>query len=399
MAHNKNRRFKRRRVTRRVKRLRRRGRSIRSTAHGPWLVLGFWVLLSAAAICSVVFLLIPMFARRAEEPAPTMQVAVSPAVTVVPYDIQTVELGTLQKEVDPGVRYVGSPVFFEETLVFSGGVDDAGNPLMKEMYALNVAEGESPQKLGITAENQDIFSICINENWIVYTDGNRDEGGSIIAYNRAESASVLVKEYYAGQPRLSLAGDVLCWTERTGTYMDKLYACDLNTLEAVTVATFENDTYGQSAPTAAGNVLMWAEDDPDRAPGDDRSSVIKTLDLTTGQVSTYAPGTYVHDPMTNGTDVIWSDSDHGENAALYFSKAGQEPVLIAENVVNYGISDKFFAYNCEGHIYVYFIEDGYEQIITPFKENALLAGVSSDKVIWYEMGISSKDVLKYATIS
>lgn len=400
MAHSRNNRFKKKnRVTRRVRRVRRRGRSIMSRPNGPWLVLGFWVLLVVAAVCAAVFLIVPMFSRSAEEPAPTMQIAATPENTVIPYYIQTIELGALQKEINPGVRYVGSPVFFEETLVFSGGTDGDGNPLMKDLYVLDTAEGDTPQTIGIQAQNTDIFSICINENWIVYTDGSRDGAGSIYAYDRAERAVSLVKNYYAGQPELALTGNTLCWIERTGTYMDKLYVCDLITKEAVTVTTFENSPYGQSTLTAANGVVMWADEDPDRAYGEGRKSVIYKLDLQTGETAQYAPGVYVHDPMTNGTDVIWMDSAHGENAKLYFSKDGGEPAVIAENVLAYGISEKFFAYNVDEHIYVYFIEDGYEQIITPIKESAMLAGVSSDKVIWYEMGISSKDVLKFATIS
>jgi len=400
MAHSRNNRFKKKnRVTRRVRRVRRRGRSIMSRPNGPWLVLGFWLLLAAAAVCAVVFLIVPMFSRSDEEPAPTMQIAVTPEHTVIPYYIQTIELGALQKEINPGVRYVGSPVFYEETLVFSGGTDGDGNPLMKDLYVLDTAEGDTPQTIGIQAQHTDIFSVCINEGWIVYTDGSRDGTGSICAYDRSERTVSVVKEYYAGQPELALTGNTLCWIERTGTYMDKLYVCDLNTKEAVTAATFENSAYGQSSVTAAGGVVMWAAEDPDRAYGEGEKSVIRKLDLNTGTVSEYVPDMYVHDPMTNGRDVIWMDSVHGENATLYFSRSGGEPVAIAENVLAYGISEEFFAYNVDEHIYVYFIEDGYEQIITPIKESAMLAGVSSDKVIWYEMGISSKDVLKFATIS
>lgn len=72
---------------------------------------------------------------------------------------------------------------------------------------------------------------------------------------------------------------------------------------------------------------------------------------------------------------------------------------MAENVLNYGISEEFVAYDKDGAIYVYFIEDGYEQIITPAAERGWLACVANGTVLWYETGVSSsRDLLKYAVI-
>jgi len=209
-----------------------------------------------------------------------------------------------------------------------------------------------------------------------------------------------VKLYYAGQPALSLSGNILAWTERTGTYMDKLYVCDLSTMEYVTMATFENNRYGQSSPCAANGQLIWAESDPDAGTDEGAKSVIRYISLESGgEAGSYKANMYVHDPVTNGQDWAWIDSDHADGSKLYASINMGDPILIAEDVLTYGITDDFLAYNQNSSIYVYFFDDGYEQIITPASESALLSDVSSDKVIWFETGIITRDVLKYAAIS
>jgi hypothetical protein len=401
MARSK-RRFRKSRLSRRVKRVRRRGRSLMSTASGPWILLGFWVALVAAAVLAVVFLVIPMFSHITDmEPAPTMQPSEKPEDSPAAHSIQTIELGALQKEISPGVRYVGDTCSFDGVIAFSGGVDENGDPLLKNIFLVDLKDPENPEKLPITAERQDIFSLDMNETWMVFTDGNRAGGGFVKAFNRKTNATVTVKEYYAGQPSLSLSGDMLAWTERTGTYMDKLYLCDLNTLEYVTIATFEGSRYGQSRPSAKNNQLIWAEADS-AAPQDGAPrSVIRYVDLNGngGVIGTYQANMYVHDPVTNGKDWAWIDADHAEGARLYLSIGRGEPILVADDVLAYGITETFLAYNRNNSIYVYFLSNGYEQIVTPASESALLANVSSDKVIWFETGILSRDVLKYAAIS
>lgn len=400
MAHSKKR-FRKSRLGHRVKRVRRRGRSLMSTASGPWLLLGFWITLFTAAVLAVIFLVVPMFSRIGEnEPAPTMQSSEKPEDGPAAHSIQTTELGALQKEISPGVRYVGDTCSFGGVIAYSGGVDENGNPLLKNIYTVDLSDPENPEQLPVTPEKQDFFSLDMNEKWLVFTDGDRAGGGFVKAYNRETRNTVTVKQYYAGQPALSLSGDALAWTERTGTYMDKLYVCNLETLEYVTVATFESSRYGQSRPSAGNGQLIWAEADPSVAQDSGPKSVIRYIDLERNAgTGTYQANMYVHDPVTNGKDWAWIDGDHAEGAKLYLSVGRGEPVLVAENVLTYGISDDFLAYNRNNSIYVYFLEDGYEQIVTPASESAMLADVSSDKVIWFETGILSRDVLKYAAIS
>ncbi len=378
---------------RRVRRMRRRGRPISGRRGGPLLIVFLVLLFVAALAAAVVFLIVPMFQGTYDGTAPEV-VAAEPLPTEAPHTVQVVELGALQKEVALSDRYVNSPWVADGAMVLVGGTDDYGNPAMRSMYLLDLGGEESePTRLSLSPENDEFFHVRMNERWIVYCDGNSDEGGTVMAYERATGETLRVKDYYAGAPELAPDGDTLCFMERTGTYMDKLYVCDLNTLECVAVATFEESVYGQSEPSAANGQLIWADG------GTDGGSVICSLDLETGELGSFDAGTYVHDPVTNGTDWAWIDSNHEAGAKLYLSVAGSEPQVLAENVLNYGISEEFVAYDKDGAIYVYFIEDGYEQIITPAAERGWLACVANGTVLWYETGVSSsRDLLKYAVI-
>lgn len=370
-----------------------------STAYGPWLVLIAGILGVAALAAAVVLFAVPFFQRPAEEPVPTV-VAAAPEVTPEPHRIQIVELGALQTELDLDQRYISSPWFYGDLLVYSAGTDEAGSPQMNGLYLYDCAREGLPQRLNIELENDDFFSLRMNERWIVFLDGKRQGGGFIKAYDRQSEKVLLVKECFAAQPVLSLMGDLVIWTERTGTYMDKLYAYDLGSEESITLATFEKSRYGQSDPSAANGEIIWADADPAQNEGEAEKSIIRSVRTDgSGQIESFAAGTYVHDPVTNGRDWAWMDSDHQQGAKLYVSVAKGEPFVLAEDVMGYGITERFVAYQKGDSIYVYFFADGYEQIITPARELTQIVGVCADKVLWYETGISSRDVLKYAPVS
>lgn len=385
---------------RRVRRYRAgRRRSIMSTAAGPWVMIGACAAGVVAVVLLVVLVVIPYFNAPAQEPAPTV-LEEQPAETPAPHLVQITELGALQTELSLSQRYVSSPWFCGEKMVFSAGTDEAGSPKMAGIYVYDSAEGGAPEQLNISLENDDFFSLRMNEKWIVFLDGKRQGGGLIKAYDRESGRVSLIKECFAAQPVLSLMDDLVVWTERTGTYMDKLYAYDLTSGEEVTLATFENNRYGQSDPSAANGEIIWAEAEGAQQEGEAPKSVIRALRTDgSGEIASFSAGSYVHDPVTNGRDWAWMDSDHGEGAKLYVSKNRGEPFVLAENVLAYGISEEFVAYQQGDSIYVYFFADGYEQIITPARELVQLVGVSDGKVLWYETGVSSRDVLKFAPVS
>ena len=98
-----------------------------------------------------------------------------------------------------------------------------------------------------------------NSEWLIYLDAKLDGGGFLMAYDLTDPNAdpVIIKEVYTGQPEPMLDGDYVAWIERTGTRMDKLFVCDLNTMETTTLNMFSNSVYGQSLPSLRDGLLCW----------------------------------------------------------------------------------------------------------------------------------------------
>ena len=248
---------------------------------------------------------------------------------------------------------------------------------------------------GEALENDDYMFPVFNEKWLVYLDAKVNGGGLIKAISRTgeDAKGFVVKEVYTGQPKIQLDGDYIAWTERTGTKMDKLYVCDLNTLESTTVQMFSNSVYGQSLPSMNNGTLVWA----DTASGDSVSEIC-SIKLTQSTISNFKPGTYVHDPQINGSCIAWLDGHHGPGTKLYYSIANSTPVSIDENVVEFGVGSNFIAYGKDEHIFVYLCDKKKIYQLTPEEEHAQFLGVSDDKVLWMDVTSRERDILKFAAI-
>ena len=117
---------------------------------------------------------------------------------------------------------------------------------------------EEAEETGASLKNDHFMFPVFNDNWLVYLDAKAGGGGLIQAVSRQDGKTFTVKDVYVGQPELKLDGDYLAWTERTGSRMDKLFVCDLKTLETTTVQMFSGSSYGQSLPSLRGGLLLWA---------------------------------------------------------------------------------------------------------------------------------------------
>jgi hypothetical protein len=191
--------------------------------------------------------------------------------------------------------------------------------------------------------------------------------------------------------------------ERTGSRMDKLFACDLTTMENVAVHLFNNTAYGQSAMSMCDGEIIYADADSNvtEAELDEAQvSAIYSVQRSVGKTSVYTPDTYVHDPMTNGRQWIWRNGSHGVGDDLYWTQSAQRPKLLAEDIVEYGLSDTFAAYSKDESIHVFFFDDGSSTVITPpaERERAQLLGVSNGVVIWMDVTSRERDIMKYARV-
>ncbi len=392
----------------------RRRSKLKATNAGPILALTATVLGILGVIALLIFVAVPkllpligMEVNFPWVPTPTPAPTIKPTPT--PHPATVLDPMELQREVvldsaagSSEYAWFAEPCAYGDDLLFAGGHSVENNVVMDALFLLNMETGEQ-ERLNLTLTNNQYVYPVINENWIVYLDAKTSAGGGgvIRAYHRADGTIKEVKTVYTGQPRLVLDGDRLAWTERTGSRMDKLFVCDLNTLESVAVQTFNNTPYGMSMPSMKNGQLLYASDDPNfiTAEGAETSGIYY-VSLSTGKSSVYTPGTYVHDPLTNGKQWIWRDGLHGEGNALYLSESGGAAKRIAENIIDFGIGDTFAAYSIDEAIYVYFFGNGKTHQITPdtSRELAQLVDVCGDVIIWMDVTTYGRDIMKYARI-
>ena len=391
-------------------RIRRKRTSLKATNAGPILAFSATVVSILGAIALIVFVALPALLPKLGisyqppwQPTPTPRPTARPTPT--PHPVTRIDAAELQHEVVltgyDEYKWFADPCAWGNKLVFTAGRLVDNTVRMDALFILDMQAGTF-EKVQAELTNDDYVYPVLNDNWLVYLDSNAGGGGIIRAIQLSTGASKTVKQFYAGQPRLSLDGDAIAWMERTGSRMDKLFVCDLNTLENVAVHLFSNTAYGQSGISMSNGQIIYAEADPNTTEAElneATKSAIYSVERNVGKTSVYAPETYVHDPITNGKQWVWRNGSHGEGDDLYWTQNAQPPKLLAEDIVEYGLSSTFAAYSKNEAIYVYFFDDGTSTVITPTdRERAQLLGVSNGVVIWMDVTSRERDIMKYARI-
>ncbi|MBO4849234.1 MAG: hypothetical protein J5586_08805 [Clostridia bacterium] len=331
----------------------------------------------------------------------------TPIPTETPHPMTSYNPEEAEKEVvlPPDLQYYwfGDPMFSGGRMLFSAGRIVGDNVRMCALLEYDPETG-AVTELPVKPRNAHfIYPVC-NDQWLVYLDGEIKGGGDICAYRRGEYSGdpVFVKKVYVGQPEIRLDGHYISWIERTGTARDKLYVCDLETLETTVVAMFTSSSYGTSAPYMKDGTLIWASEGTERYEDGRMTSVIKHISLDSSGIRDYSVSTYVHDPETNGRWFAWIDAHHSENSTLYIAEASDsaalEPIEIAQGVVDFIMDDRFVAYSVDEVIYVYLFNSGESYRITPERELAQLLGASEGYVIWMDVTTRERDVMKFAKI-
>ena len=386
---------------------RRRRSRLKASNWGPLLALGGTILGILAVIALVIFVVLPkvlpLFGvdyRAPFSPTPTPVPTIRPTPT--PRPIETAEPSELQNEVlmPSGQNYVyfGGPYAYGDKVIFTTGKMVDNSARMMGMYFYDPVTQEST-KAGKALANDQYMYPAFNDKWLVYLDAKAEGGGAIIAIELEEGATsaVVVKDVYTGYPELKLDGDYLAWTERTGTRMDKLFVCDLNTLETTTMQMFSSSAYGQSLPSLMNGILVWADAD-DEYVNEKGTSAIHSISINASSINTYLPETYVHDPEGNGTYFAWLDGNHGPDTKLYYSKRGGNPIEVDSGVVEFGLGSNFIAYGKDEQIYVYLLDRGKTYLLTEEWEAGQFLSVSDDKVFWMDVTTRERDILKYASV-
>ena len=384
-------------------------RSLMATSFGPWvIVIALFIAIGAGVFVLVKFAVPAIFdAIGIEMPGRASQTPDPASITPAPsfHPVAQIKLSDLQKEIVPEQKYVSNPMRFKDEVLYCGGKDETGGPKNSNMYIYNISTKTITPVENIELANDDIFFPQMDDTWFVWLDHSRAGGGLIMAKNRNTGKSFVVKEYYVGQPVITLDGDMVCWVERTGSNMDKVFAYSLASQENVCVAMLEGSVFGQSDCHINNGTLVYANYDASVSSENsaDLKGTIYAIKLDKDAESkTIFAGTYVHDPKTNGTSFVWTDANHEVGANLYLSVEGNAPEIIATDVEGYGIGSEFVAYCVDQKLHIYFWgENSFDRTISLNEEQCVFSNVSQDTVFWFDTGLenSSRDILKYAQIN
>lgn len=388
---------------------RKRLRKLNRSNAGPVFALIGIIMGILAVAALIVFVVLPFLLPKlgidyrapfAPEPTP----APTPMPTPTPHPMTGFVPEAAQSEIVLSIsdvmdyRWYGDPFYHNGEIVFTGGKVVDGRALMTNLFFYNPDTREA-NELDYKLQYDHFLFPSMNDDWLVFIDGKFDGGGRIMAMRRGRSSGKprVVKEFYVGQPEIKLYDHYIVWTERTGTRMDKLYICDLETQESATLAMFNNSEYGQSLPSFMNGLIVWADAYGEFSTQSGATSCINYARLTS-RIYTYEPGTYVHDPEGNGAYFAWLDSNHAPGAKLYGAKGPSDPVLIDEGVVEFGLGSDFVVYSKAETIYVYVFEDAASYRITPEGEKAQFMGVSGDVAFWMDVTSRERDIMKFAPI-
>lgn len=363
-------------------------------------------LLAAAGLVVFVALpkLLPLLGISYRAPfAPTPPPTPAPRPTPAPGAMDLFDPAEAETEVvfdaSSNYRWFGDPYFYKGKMILSAGKLVDTKAVLLDLYYC-MPESRAAQKIDLTPQNAHFMFPKFNERWLVYLDAKLNGGGTLMALDLANPSAtpVAIKDIYAGQPEPMLDGDYVAFTDRTGTRMDKLFICDLTTFETTVVHMFSNNAYGQSLPFLHDGLLIWADVNSTGEAEAEETSVIYSVRIDSGALTTYNPGTYVHDPETNGTYTAWLDAPHAPQTSLYYSREGERPVKIASGVVEFGMEKTFIAY-CKGEtIYAYRFDNGKTYRISSDYEKTQFLGVSDSCVIWMDVTSRERDIIKFSRL-
>lgn len=386
----------------------RRRHSLMASNWGPVLALLGTILGIAAVICAIIFIglpkLLPLVGVNYNapfSPTPTPVPTIRPTPT--PNPMRSFNPLENQNEIviESGYKWFGDPVKYDGHIYLTAGKLVEGKVVMCDLIEYNAQE-RSASKLDIKLSNAHFMFPKINDKWLVYLDANIDDGGDLMVCETGNGAYTpkLIKHIYTGQVEPMLDGDTVAWIERTGTRMDKLFVCDLNTLETTVIQMFSSSSYGQSKPSLYNGTLLWADSaDAYSGDGDTAASCISFIKLSESTVSSYNVNTYVHNPQRRGAYTAWTDSHYGLDSKLYYAVGDNTPILIDEGIVDFGLSERFIAYSKNQTIWLYMFDEKSTYRITPDREAAQFMGVSDDTIFWMDVTArGERDIVKYIVI-
>lgn len=304
--------------------------------------------------------------------------------------------GTWAPELD--FQYLNQPCLYGDELLFSAGDGAIDKPVLSGLYLYSLKSGTCEEVARTEIDNGEIYETQLNDRYICYVDSDMAQNNVIYCIDRASGERTKIKECPNGKPKLRLAGDSLIWMEQTDENVDKLYLIDLKSQENIALATFEDAaTYGVSAPCITDSAILWAAPDPDQSAQQREAgekSVIQIFQyLSESQVDeegnlifdSYAPGTYVHEPVACGDAIAWIDANKAPESKLYLSVGQGKAHLVDENVTAYAIGEGYLCYSRDEAIWAYRWADGQYFRLSPEGQKAMLPAMAGKTVLWFDV--------------
>ena len=327
------------------------------------------------------------FATPQPSPSPTPTTAPTP--TPVPGTERTIyglDLGRVQHEIlIPEYQYASDFAVLGDTIYFVVGNYTPDGTAAFTRAILYDTKAQHATYLPLTRTYTSIRHLQMNDRWIVYLDALSSGGGQLRVFDRGTGANRILKTVHLGLPVLALWEDTVFWVERTGTSRDKLFGCDLRTGESVTLEVFENTDAGVSAVSAGGGKLVYVS-----GPG-----TLKILDLITGETRTETFGVTVHDPRTDGKNVVFLTGFHGEDSDLVLMDENGDLITVAHGAADFALADGAIVYGTLDKTYVYYMDDGATFCLTRPIESAMFLGAGGDFAVWMDVTWRDRDIIEY----
>ncbi len=318
-------------------------------------------------------------------PPPTPSPTPDPAED---HPLYTTDLTAVQKEiVVPEYQYLTDVFVYDGQICFAAGDYTIDGTAAFVRLCIYDPKTDAHRFLPLPVQYKSIRFPQINERWIVYLDATANGGGRIAAYNRETGETKTIKTVHFGMPQPKLSGDLAVWIERTGQSRDKLFACDLNTGESVTLELYDNSEYAMSVPDFVDGTVYYVSP----------TGQLTAWTLQTNEKQTIETGTFVHDPRFHGGYLAFLSGNHGEDSDLYLYQNGQL-TRVAQNVSDFALGDRFLAYSRFERNYVYFLSDQTTFCTTRSDEKSMLLAAGDNLLIWMDVTWRDKDISEYMVI-
>ncbi len=324
-------------------------------------------------------------------PLPSPSPAPTPMPTPTPLpgterSIYGLDLGRVQHEIlIPEYQYASDFSVWGDTIYFVVGNYTTDGTAAFTRVILYDTVAQHATYLPLAIQYKSIRHPQMNDKWIVYLDVLASGGGQVRVYDRETGENRILKTVHLGMPVLSLWGDTALWVERTGSSRDKLFGCDLRTGESVTLDIFDSVDAGVSAASVGGDKLVYVSG----------AGTLKTLDLVTGETREDTFGLTVHDPRTDGKNVVFLTGFHGEDSDLVLMDQKGKLTTVARGPADFTLADGAIVYGTLDRTYVYFLDDGATFCLTRPSESAMFLGAGGDYAIWMDVTWRDRDIIEY----